>query len=327
MGLPVKQLGLILPAEAFKFLSSLPQLQDWSCFDLTKELNGVHNLTTEVIWVEMNTMVNEAFLNKFPNCRFILTATTGTSHIDEELLSSRKIELVSLKNEINFLEEITSTSEFALALTLSVWRKISLANNAISLKLSRNDLSSLQIRGRRVGIVGMGRIGRRLTTYLKALECEILFYDPNLENESFIEESAHRVESLETLCKQVNILVICASYDGRLLDTYPIIRRRHISLMPIGSVIVNVARGSLLDELAAFDLLERGHLFGLGLDVLSDEDICASNVNVRQKANELISKGLNIIVTPHIGGMSTDAYLDCYRFIVEKFLLRFRSLH
>ncbi len=317
----------MLPAEAFEFLSNLPQLQDWSCVDLTKEPHGVHNLTTEVVWVEMNTMVDEAFLNRFPNCRFILTATTGTSHIDEELLASRRIELVSLKNEFDFLEEITSTSEFALALTLSVWRKIVLANSAIPLKLSRNDLSSLQIRGRRVGIVGMGRIGRRLSTYLKALECELFFYDPNVKGEILVAESTHQVESLETLCKQVNILVLCASYDGLLQDTYPIIKRNHISLLPKGSVIVNVARGSLLDELAAFDSLEKGHLFGLGLDVLSDEDLCASKVNVRQKANELISKGLNIIVTPHIGGMSSDAYLDCYRFITEKFLLNFNSLN
>ena len=317
----------MLPAEAFEFLSNLPQLQDWSCVDLTKNPHGAHNLTTEVVWVEMNTMVDEAFLNRFPNCRFILTATTGTSHIDEELLASRRIELVSLKNEFDFLEEITSTSEFALALTLSVWRKIVLANSAIPLKLSRNDLSSLQIRGRRVGIVGMGRIGRRLSTYLKALECELFFYDPNVKGEILVAEGIHQVESLETLCKQVNILVLCASYDELLQDTYPIIKRSHISLLPKGSVIVNVARGSLLDELAAFDLLEKGHLFGLGLDVLSDEDLCASKVNVRQKANELISKGLNIIVTPHIGGMSSDAYLDCYRFITEKFLLNFNSLN
>lgn len=320
-------LGMMLPAEAFEFLSSLPQMQDWSCVDLTKNPTLIPNSDIEVIWVEMNTMVSESFLNNFPNCRFILTATTGTSHIDEELLSSRRIKLVSLRDELNFLEKITSTSEFALGLTLSVWRKIVLANSALTLKLKRNDLSSLQIRGRRIGIVGMGRIGRRLATYLKALECEIYFYDPKVESEILVTECAYQVESIEELCKQASILVICASYNQNLMETYPIIKRSHISLMPKGSVIINVARGSLLDELAAFEALEDGHLFGLGLDVLSDEDICASKINVRQKAKDLANKGLNIIVTPHIGGMSIDAYFDCYRFIAEKFLLEFNSLN
>ena len=120
-------LGTIIPAEAFIFLSELPVLRVLKCVDLTKNQPDAINQAIDAICIEMNTMVDMNFLDKYPNLRYLLTATTGVSNINEELLIERKIELISLRNETRFLEEITSTSEFALGLILSVWRKIVLA--------------------------------------------------------------------------------------------------------------------------------------------------------------------------------------------------------
>jgi D-3-phosphoglycerate dehydrogenase len=269
-------------------------------------------------------MVDMNFLDKYPNCRYLLTATTGVSNINEELLIERKIELISLRNETRFLEEITSTSEFALGLILSVWRKIVLATKAVPLGLTRNDLSSLQIKGKKVGIVGMGRIGKRLVKYFNALECEVFFYDTEAIDMSQV-QGANSVESITTLCKQANILVICASYNQHFLKSYPIIKKEHIAIMPKDSIIINVARGGLLDESAALDALETKHLYGLGLDVLADEDLHNSTQDIRRRAEVLFDKGFNLVITPHIGGMSNDAYLKCYRFIANKFVSKLDS--
>lgn len=317
-------LGTIIPAEAFNFLSELPELRVLKCVDLTKNQPDAINQAIGAICIEMNTMVDRNFLDKYPNCRYLLTATTGVSNINEELLIQRKIELISLKNETRFLEEITSTSEFALGLILSVWRKIVLATKAVPLGLTRNDLSSLQIKGKKVGIVGMGRIGKRLVKYFDALECEVFFYDTEAIDMSQV-QGAKSVESITTLCEQANILVICASYNQHFLKSYPIIKKEHIAIMPKDSIIINVARGGLLDESAALDALETQHLYGLGLDVLADEDLHNSTQDIRRRAEVLFDKGFNLVITPHIGGMSNDAYLKCYRFIANKFVSKLDS--
>jgi len=317
-------LGTIIPAEAFNFLSELPELRVLKCVDLTKNQPDAINQAIDAICIEMNTMVDMNFLDKYPNCRYLLTATTGVSNINEELLIERKIELISLRNETRFLEEITSTSEFALGLIRSVWRKIVLATKAVPLGLTRNDLSSLQIKGKKVGIVGMGRIGKRLVKYFDALECEVFFYDTEAIDMSQV-QGANSVESITTLCEQANILVICASYNQHFLKSYPIIKKEHIAIMPKDSIIINVARGGLLDESAALDALETKHLYGLGLDVLADEDLHNSTQDIRRRAEVLFDKGFNLVITPHIGGMSNDAYLKCYRFIANKFVSKLDS--
>lgn len=256
-------------------------------------------------------IVDQFFCDDYPNLEFVISPTTGLTHIDTDYLQNNSIQLISLRGRQTFLREITSTSEFAWGLLLAVWRKIPIASSLETFRVdSRGDFISRQLKGREIGLLGFGRIGSKVAEYALAFGMNVHFFDPYIDFASIqVSSELTRHDSVESLISSTDIVLICASVIEQDKERYPLINQRNINLMRKGSVIINVARGIFVDELALKNSLIDGRLFGVGLDVLSSEEFLPNGRD--GNLFDLKNLGYNLVITPHLGGMSSDALTLC----------------
>jgi D-3-phosphoglycerate dehydrogenase len=274
-------------------------------------LDESDKLRVEVFCSSVFPIVNEAFCVDYPNLKFVLSPTTGLTHIDTNFLGENLVQLISLKGRQDFLKEITSTSEFAWGLMLSVWRKIPSAARLESFNTEkRADFVSRQLKGREIGLIGFGRIGRKVAEYALTFGMRVHFFDPYCILDK--DEVGHELvshDSIESILSSSDVVMISASVIDQDREKYPLINRQNIKLMRMGAVLINISRGIFVDELAIEESLTEGRLFGVGLDVLSSEEF--SSKRHSHNLYKLRNLGYNVVITPHIGGMSSDALTLC----------------
>jgi len=283
-------------------------------------LNSISSALTDVecLWVDMTTPLGEKEMLNFPNLQYLVSPTTGLTHLSSKI-DRNQIKVISLQGESQFLESITSTSELAWGLGLAVWRKIFPASREYSNDTSiRQSFASLQLRNLTIGLVGFGRIGKRLLTYASAFEMKTLYFDPYLSKETLSQNFlATRLDSLEELCEKSDMLFVVASHRNEDSKNYPILKSNHLNRMKATSILINVSRGSLIDETTVYELIKNNRLAGIGMDVLAREENSPSNSEI-DPLQELQNLGYNVIITPHLGGMCWDAYDSCQKFVAQK---------
>jgi len=277
-------------------------------------------------WSSLNFPVTDGLLHRYPNLKFILTPTTGLTHISITPNELKRIEVISLQGEEVFLNSITATAEHGWGLMLSLWRKSFLANDLIVYSPElREDFASLQLRNRTVGIVGFGRIGKLLASYAKAFGMHIIVFEKYKPYEQSPEYSHVKfVSSIDEIAPVVDVLFLCASVIDVDRDTYPIINADFFRTTKNTLVLINTARGILLDEVGAGEALRNGQIGGLGLDVLQVEDL-PDSVDNTKFLFQLKKEGFNIAITPHIGGMCSDAFEMAFKHVWGIFLSRIES--
>lgn len=281
----------------------------------------------QAYWTSLNFPVTGGLLHRFPNLKFILTPTTGLTHISDNPHEFKNVEVVSLKGEEDFLNSITATAEHGWGLMLSLWRKTFLANNLnVYSPQLREDFASLQLRNRTVGIIGFGRIGKLLASYAMAFGMQIVAFEKYKTYEHSLEYSHIKfVSSVEEIAPLVDVLFLCASVIDTDRDTYPIIDADFFNNTRDSLVLINTARGVLLDEVGAGQALKNAKIGGLGLDVLQVEDL-PDLVDNTKFLFQLKEEGFNIAITPHIGGMCSDAFEMAFKHVWELYLCRIEKL-
>ncbi len=268
--------------------------------------------------VRLGQFLDAAFLNRFPNLRFVVSPTTGLNHIDLEACSTRGIEVISLKGETAFLDSITGTSELALGLMLALLRKIPAAHQHTTADLGWDrDLFCARMLSRMtMGIIGLGRLGKQMARMCHGLGMKVIACDPHVGNADFVIAEARRVTLLE-LAAQSDVVSLHADYRR---ENDGMIDGRFIAACRPGTLLVNTARGELCDEIALAGALDTGHIGGLATDVLRDEQsgaVLAEHPLVRRAR-----QGMNVIITPHIGGCCADAMRETEEFAARKLLAR-----
>jgi len=271
----------------------------------------------ECIWVDMTTRIDSSLLSRFTNLKYLASPTTGLTHLHLSNSQMKNLQVISLKGESEFLKEITSTAELAWGLALMVWRRIAQASLRYSDDVSvRSEFAGLQLKHLSVGLIGFGRLGRMLSSYARGFDMRTLYFDPYIENpELGKSDSVYECKSLEELCRLSDIIFLVASHESQRAAQYPILDRKNLQLLKRHSVVVNVSRGSLLDEDALADLIEAGDIFGAGIDVLAKEETNGKGIS---RLQSLQSSGFNVVVTPHIGGMCSDAFEKAQRFTARR---------
>jgi D-3-phosphoglycerate dehydrogenase len=189
----------------------------------------------------------------------------------------------------------TATAEHTVGMMLATVRRIAETHTALLAGEWRGDFyvydkSGLELESATVGLVGFGAIGSRVARILQAFGSHTLVYDPYVKAES-LAGVAEKVE-LDELLSRARIISLHARVTP---ETKGMIGRAQIAAMPEGSVIINCARGSLLDYDAVCDAIDSGHLFGAGFDVFPDEPIPEGSRLLRTP---------HIVMTPHIAGAS-----------------------
>jgi len=254
--------------------------------------------------------VDRAVLDRANRLKAIMTASTGLDHIDLDCTAARGIEVLSLRDEGSFLDGITSTAELAFGLLLAVARHLpSAAAAAARGQWTRERFRGRQLSGLTLGVIGYGRLGRMMSEYGRAFRMRVLACDVR----PVVPPPFVSVVTLDRLLAEsdvVSIHIHLTPENRRLIDA------RAIARMKPGAVLINTSRGAVLDEAALLDALEQGRLAGAGLDVIDGElsgDVSDHPVLRYAREHE------NVVVTPHIGGVTVEAQAAAFRYIVAKF--------
>ena len=288
--------------ESWKHKGYIYQASSWKEIETAGSFEDVN-----ILIVRLAKKIDRSILNKFPNLTHLITATTGLDHIDLESVDDSGIKLVSLRGHDDFLQTIPSTAEFTWALLLALIRNIPAANEHVKQGLwDRDKFRGYQLKGKQLGIIGLGRTGKKIANYALAFDMKIQYFDPYVNDRAF-----QKTDQLEKLLSSSDIISLHVHLND---ETHQLIGEHNISLIKNDCLIINTSRGNILDEEAIVKALVSKKIKGIATDVLSTEldDIKASPLWQAQQKNE------NIIITPHIGGASCDAMWACEEFVVEQ---------
>lgn len=195
-----------------------------------------------------------------------------------------------------------------MALLLALLRFVPAAVASVSRgEWARDRFRGRQLKGRRLGIVGLGRTGRMVAQFADAFGAQVAYFDPQVDEPAWV-----RAASLQALLRKSEILSLHVHLDD---TTRNMIGESELALLPHGAYLVNTSRGALVDEPALVDRLRCGHMAGVAVDVLVNELHGIRLSPLWQAAVE----GLPVIITPHIAGATLDAMHQCEEFIAGKF--------
>jgi D-3-phosphoglycerate dehydrogenase len=245
----------------------------------------------KVLVVRLNYKIDKKFLKNFKNLKFIISNTTGLDHIDKKFCDSNNIKILSLNDVKEKIKNIYSTADLTIGLLISLVRKINFSNKYVvkykkfeRYKFISQDLSSLT-----VGVIGYGRLGKRVSKYTKTLGMKTINYDIKKKN-----------LSIKKLISKSDVIIITASsYDGRKVLT-----REHIQKLKKNSFIINTSRFFSVDEDEVIKKLKSGVLLGYATDSIDgeyDDNIYRKNRFIK------LSEKFNIIITPHLGGFTYNS--------------------
>jgi D-3-phosphoglycerate dehydrogenase len=258
--------------------------------------------------------VDQELIGNARRLRFVATPSTGTDHIDKPALAGRGIELLDIATEYDLLETFTATAEGTWALLLAALRRLPAEFERAKrgcVSFSADRPIPWQLSGKTLGVVGVGRLGRMVARYGKAFRMRVIGFDAR----SIDEPDVTQVD-LDTLIRESDVI----SLHLHLTDqTHHIIDRVRIAQMKRGVVIVNTARGDLIDEAALLDALASGHVFAAGLDVIHNEwdpDLVKRPILEYARTHE------NLILTPHVASACLESITDARIFIAKKLAQR-----
>lgn len=270
----------------------------------------------DAIFAPLGFRVDKTRLDRCPKLRAIISNTTSIPHIDAVEAQRREIKICALHDEQEFLETITSTAEHAIGLIMALWRKIPAAHAAACRgEWNRRPWGAPEMLSRmRLGIVGYGRLGRRVARIAEAIGMKVRFYDP------------HKIDSCASLLELAEDSDVLSLHAPANPETAGLISREVLEAMPRGAILINTARGELLDTDALLDLLERGHLAGAALDTIDGEyDPGFEQSFGQSKIRQFAAAHDNLLLTPHIGGSTVDAWTETERRVIEKAIAVFNS--
>lgn len=266
----------------------------------------------ELLFAPLGFQIDDDCLARCPRLKVIVSNTTGVPHIDVAAAERRNVEICALHNEQGFLEAITPTAEHTIGLMLAAARRLPWAHQAASAgQWDRRPWGTPRMISRlRMGLVGYGRLGRMVGVIARAMGMDVAWFDPQVA----IGEG--RVNDLLTLAARSDVLSLHAVANEH---TRGLVSRQVLEALPKGSIVINTARGELLDTDALLDLLECGHLWAAALDTIDGEyqpDFPANFGNSR--VAKYARDHDNLIVTPHIGGSTVDAWYETEWRVIEK---------
>lgn len=264
-----------------------------------------------ILIVRLGLTVSREVIEAGRRLRAILTATTGLDHIDVELAQDKGIAVLSLRGEVEFLCTVSATAEHTWGLLMALVRHIPRAAESVrDGDWNREAFRGHDLCGKRLGILGLGRIGEKVARYGLEFGMQVYAFDP-YRNDWPV--SIVHCPSLDDLLQRSDVLSLHVPLNP---ETFLMIGKRELALVPQGAVLINTARGAILDEAALVDALVRGHFAGAALDVIEDE------LNAEKRQNSLLlayaREHDNVLITPHIGGATVESMARTEVFLARK---------
>lgn len=235
-------------------------------------------------------------LDDFPRLRVIGCNMTGTDHLPTEEIEKRGIKLISLKGETEFLRDIPSVAE------LTIWFIFELIRRP-----HEGRFLGSQLKGKTVGIVGMGRIGTHIAERVVPFGVEILHNDIRDERYYYL-GGMDNFRTLPKIFAESDIVSINVPLNE---STSGMITEEHLGIMKKSAVLINTSRGQVIQEGAVEKAIGKGWLAGYGTDVVRDDSEMG-------RLKQLGMEGFNVVTTEHIGGNTREAVEATEAFIIQK---------
>ena len=263
----------------------------------------------EVVVVRSRTKLSRELVEKADKCKIIARVGVGLDNIDQEAAKEKNIRV------INAVEgAITAVAELVIGLMLSMAREIPRADREIrNGNWIKKELMGSELKGKYLGIIGLGNIGKRLGRLARALNMNIIGYDVIPIDDEFSKEVGLMKADLDTLLSSADYV----SLHVPLLDsTHHMINAEKLKMMKNTACIVNTSRGGVIDEEALYNSLKEGNIAGAALDVFETEPATENNLTTLP----------NFIATPHMGSQTKEAQLLAANIIAEKIIQVLRGV-
>lgn len=265
----------------------------------------------DVLIVRLGLRVTQDVLEASVRLQAVVSATTGLDHIDLETARAQDIAVLSLQGEIEFLQSVTATPEHTWALLLALVRRVPWAYNDVAHgKWRRDEFRGHDLYEKRLGILGLGRVGHHVARYGLAFGMEVGAYDPSLTGWP---EGVHRFDSPDDLLQRSEILSLHIPLNEK---TSGFLDEEKLRLLPKGAWLINTSRGAILNEEALVRLLLNGHLAGAAVDVLAEEQ--PDGQRAQSPLINYMQAHDNLLVTPHLGGATFESMQRTEVFMAEK---------
>lgn len=265
---------------------------------------------SEILSVFINSKITADLINAMPGIKFIATRSTGFEHINAECCKQKSI---SVSNVPLYGENTVAEHTFALLLSLS--RNIhktyvrTLSNN-----FSTEGIQGFDLRGKTIGVVGAGNIGMHVIRMAKGFGMKAQAFDIN-KNHFISEILDFNYVSMEELLQTSDIISLHAPYNK---NTHHLINKNNISKIKKGAILINTARGGLVEVDALIEALDNNILSGAGLDVIEGEEYLMEEGYIYTgekgieaakllKQNYLLLHRENVVITPHNAFNSVEA--------------------
>jgi len=276
------------------FTESVPKGFSVTCIPTSasdaEKLHALQGVTCAVLFPGI---LPKEIMREAKSLRLIQLITAGYDKIDIAAAAELGIYVAT-----NGGANACATAEHTIALLLGLYKKLVPADASVRAGTWRKPLTGdnvFEIAGKTVGIIGMGNIGRKVAVRLKAFEAEIVYHDRTQVSEIEAALGARRV-SLEELLRVSDVVTLHAPLSD---ETRNMIGARELAMMKPNAVLLNAARGELVDEAALIAALTNGRIAGAGLDVFALEP--------PKPGNPLFGLD-NVVLTPHVGGHSFESW-------------------
>ncbi|MGW0864674.1 2-hydroxyacid dehydrogenase [Streptomyces koelreuteriae] len=294
----IRELRLGWPLEPFGPVAEVQEASDAED-ELIEALAGAEVLVTQM------GPVTERVLAACPDLKLVVVCRGGPVNVNLDAAKNRDVRVCFAPGR-----NAAATAEFTVALMLSALRRIPQAHDPLARQGSWEgatyytyERSGLELEDLPVGLVGYGAVGSRVARVLCAFGARVMVYDPYVHGEIH----GLRVNSLDGLLRDSQVITLHARLTP---ETRGLIGARELGLLPPGAVVVNVARGPLLDEGALCDALESGRLSAAALDTYEREPLPAES--------RLLGLGDRVVLTPHLGGASRAVAEKAARIAAEE---------
>lgn len=249
----------------------------------------------EVIITRSGTTVDRDLLDAAKKLKMVARAGVGIDNVDVEYASSKGVIVVNAP-----FGNTNSAAEHTMALLLAACRNVTVANGSLkSGEWKRAPFTGVELKGKTAGVIGLGKVGGRVATRLKAFECEVLACDPYIAVKR-AHDLGVKLVSHDEIYKTCDIITVHTPLTD---ETSGMIGAQEFGLMKDGVIVLNVARGGIIDEQAMLDNLNNGKVSLAAFDVWSEEP----------PKTELLKSLIahpKLTVTPHLGANTAEAQIN-----------------
>ena len=263
--------------------------------------------------VVRNTKITPEIMDAAPRVQVIGRHGVGYDTVDIAAATERSIPVVYTP-----AANTESVAEIAMGFIIVLGRKILMAHSCmqteellsetttLSVMAQRRGLANFDLWGKTLGVVGVGRIGSLISKkMIAAFNMKVLGYDPYVDAETLAGYGVQKVDSLEEMLPQCDFVTLHCPGGA---ETRHMIDARALTLMKPSAYLINTARGTVVDEAALVDALQRKQIAGAAIDVFDPEPPCAGNLLVHQE---------NAIVTPHFCAMTEESLYNMSTMVAQ----------